>query len=216
MVVAPARLATSGTLPACRANAVMISEESKKLFRYVDPKAEAKKAWLSKLTAPKAMADMAQLASLTQSCNSGETTACEELSREEEAKQAWLARLDVPSWGGGAVKSEEEAKRAWLAKLEAPVWGKAATAMTSVVAEASAYAATVADCEAKVEEPCDQLNNEASAKAAWLAKLDVPSWGAAAAAVSEVAMSPNMNEEVRGLLAIDPTARTLLNRWHPR
>ena len=36
---------------------------------------------------------------LQEACVSGDDTACDTLSREEEAKRAWLARLDVPTWG---------------------------------------------------------------------------------------------------------------------
>ena len=163
------------------------------------------------------------MASLTADCDSGVEVACEELSHEEQAKVAWLAKLDVPSWGAAAMAvshvasgmtppapapaptSEEEAKAAWLAKLDAPVWGQAATALIDVAQiELMTEACNSGDVEA-----CDLLTNEEEAKKSWLARLDSPTWGKAAAAVVQVASMPNMNEEVRGLLAIDPTARTL-------
>ena len=123
------------------------------------------------------------------------------IANEEEAKQAWLAKLDVPSWGKAATAmeeiaaemaavdsapelldhlpkmTEEQAKQAWLAKLDAPVWGQAVAVMTSVVAEATKMAELTEECNAGDSTACDTLSNEEEAKKAWLAKLDVPSWG---------------------------------------
>ena len=63
-------------------------------------------------------------------------------------------------------------------------------------------AAMTADFDSGVEVACEELSNEDQAKVAWLAKLDVPSWGAAAAAVSQVAsvmeptqVAPAVSEE---------------------
>ena len=123
------------------------------------------------------------------------------IANEEEAKQAWLKKLDVPSWGKAATAmeeiaaemaavdsapehldhlpkmTEEQAKQAWLAKLDAPVWGQAVAVMTSVVAEATKMAELTEECNAGDSTACDTLSNEEEAKKAWLAKLDVPSWG---------------------------------------
>merc|ERR1719473_847351 len=133
------------------------------------------------------------------SCDAGDEVACDELSREDEAKRAWLAKLDVPTWGAAAAavsavateltqpQSEEEAKKAWLATLDAPTWGKAAAALASTAADAAELAGMTAACDAGDEAACDSLTGEEEAKRAWLGKLDVPTWGAAAAAVSSVA-----------------------------
>ena len=77
--------------------------------------------------------EAAQFQKLNEECDAGVNTACDALSREEEAKLAWLAKIDVPSWGKAAAAmkeigeeqvaasmpsmSEEEAKQKWLAKL---------------------------------------------------------------------------------------------------
>ena len=121
---------------------------------------------------------------------------------EEEAKKRWLARLDVPSWGPSATgattsstevpesttkMSEEEAKKAWLARLDAPSWGQAAKSMVKIVNEASAVQGMMVACDKGDYEACDSLSREEEAKKAWLSRLDVPMWGAAAAAMSAVA-----------------------------
>merc|ERR1719482_1474030 len=85
------------------------------------------------------------------------------------------------------MTSQEAAKKAWLAKLDAPTWGSAATALARVASEVAQMAEMAADCDAGDEVACDELSREEEAKRAWLAKLDVPTWGAAAAAVSEAA-----------------------------
>jgi hypothetical protein len=48
-----------------------------------------------------------------------------------------------------------------------------------------------AACEAGDNVACDNLSLEEEAKRAWLLKLDAPTWGAAAAAVSAVASEVN-------------------------
>ena len=127
--------------------------------------------------------------------------ACDSLSVEEEAKRAWIARLDAPTWGAvAAAVSEvaaatgpaggadnEEAKKLWLAKLDAPTWGKAAMALVDIAGQAGASAAMEEACEQGVFEACDGLSREEEAKRAYLAKLDVPTWGAVTAAVASVA-----------------------------
>ena len=47
----------------------------------------------------------------------------------------------------------------------------------------------------QVEEACDGLSLEEEAKRAWLARLDAPTWGAVAAAVSEVAAATGGDDE---------------------
>jgi hypothetical protein len=108
------------------------------------------------------------------------------------AKTAWLAKLDAPTWG--TATSEEAAKTAWLAKLDAPTWGTAATALAGIASEAAYVADMTEACDDGDEVACDSLSREDEAKRAWLAQLDVPTWGAhvptlgaAAAAVSAVA-----------------------------
>ena len=113
-------------------------------------------------------------------------------SDEEAAKQAWLARLDVPTWGGGKsneANAEEAAKKAWLARLDAPAWGQAAAAVARISTLEQMPGAPEASAE---------LAREEKAKKAWLSKLDTPTWGAMAAAVTEVAAvtsSQNVSEE---------------------
>merc|ERR1719453_1871620 len=81
--------------------------------------AEAKAAWLAKLDAPawgaaaKAIntitSEAAQFQALTVDCDAGIETACDQISKEEEAKKAWLAKLDVPVWGKVASAMEQVA-----------------------------------------------------------------------------------------------------------
>ena len=133
---------------------------------------EAKNAWLAKLDVPswgKAATAMEEIAAEMEE-------SAPKLS-EEEAKKAWLAKLDVPVWG---KMTEEQAKRAWLAKLDESgpsAWGQAVAVMTTVVAEATKIAELTEDCDAGDAVACDTLSKEEEAKKAWLAKLDVPSWG---------------------------------------
>lgn len=169
---------------------------------------EAKKAWLARLDEPgiwgratALVADIAEEALVMEAAS--EDIPAAKMS-EEEAKVAWLAKLDVPSWGkavaamsavetwiaqetGRQQISEEEAKKAWLSKLDAPSWGEAALVMTTVAQEASNMQEMTAACESGDDLACTSLSNEEVAKKQWLAKLDVPTWGAAAAAVSVVA-----------------------------
>merc|ERR1719217_1556688 len=127
---------------------------------------------------------------------------------DDEAKRLWLARLDAP-WGRAAAvvaelaeealviekmtedkMTEDDAKKAWLARLDAPTWGKAAKMITKVVEEASDVQQMTEACDAIGEDTCESsLSREEKAKKEWLARLDVTSWGAAAAAVSAIATS---------------------------
>ena len=178
---------------------------------------EAKAAWLAKLDTPvwgKASetlnvvaAEAAMVRQLQDDCYAGYEEACDTLNMEESAKKAWLAKLDAPAWGAAAAAvndiandlllnlSEAEAKAAWLAKLDAATWGNAAAALSSVVAEASQLNRLAAECEAGDDEACIDLETEETAKRAWLSKLDVPAWGAAAAAVTSVASGVKTSED---------------------
>lgn len=69
---------------------------------------EAKKQWLAKLDAPEwgkaaqavneAATKASQMAKLEDDCSAGVDTACDVLSKEEQAKRKWLAKLDQPTW----------------------------------------------------------------------------------------------------------------------
>ena len=71
-------------------------------------KCMAKRVWLAKINhdAPTPALEAAapedqakRMEALAQQCTSGEATACDALSREDEARAAWLQKLDAPSWG---------------------------------------------------------------------------------------------------------------------
>jgi transcription elongation factor len=120
------------------------------------------------------------------------------MAREEDAKRAWLSRQDTPGFGTGLVAAasariaQEESKRDWLATMDAPAWDRAATSLdnaASTATQAAEYnAGLTAACDKGDAVACDNLTKEEEAKIAWLAKLDTPTWGAAAAAVSAMAM----------------------------
>ena len=153
----------------------------------------AKNAWLAKLDAPawgKAAAAVAAASATASTAAFGDNNA---------AKAAWLAKLDAPTWGavaaavsevaagvGPAGGDNDAAKAAWLAKLDAPTWGKAATALVDIAGSAGAVAAMEDACDQGVVEACDGMSREEEAKAAWLAKIDAPTWGAVVAAVATV------------------------------
>ena len=104
------------------------------------------------------------------------------------AAAAPVATLAVAAeLASAAANFEESAKQAWLAKLDAPTWGKAA----ATVAVAAVDAVTTQDltemCQGGVVSACGALSKEDEAKKAWLARLDAPTWGAVAAAVTTVA-----------------------------
>ena len=114
---------------------------------------------------------------------------------ESAAKAAWLAKLDVPIWGAKTDKAA--AKAAWLNRLDVPSWGATkpsastpaapsptapevapeATAASEPAPEATA-ASEPAPVAADAPPPPVSTATESVAKAAWLAKLDVPIWGA--------------------------------------
>lgn len=147
---------------------------------------EAKRLWLAQLDEPSWGAAAAAVSAVA--AVSTEMAHEPSMSAEEIAKQVWLDKLEAPIWGESSPKaSEAEAKAAWLARLDAPSWGKAAKAMVSLVNEASAIQEAAEACEQGDDDGCETLSREEKAKRAWLAQLDVPSWGAVAAAVSAVA-----------------------------
>ena len=88
------------------------------------------------------------------------------------------------------MSAEEAAKRAWLARLDAPVWRQAAAAVAAAAVVAPNEAAIddlIIDCDRGVDAACEELPgrlSEEEAKKRWLARLDAPTWGAVAAAVS--------------------------------
>lgn len=152
-----------------------IADEASRVQALADKEEIAKQKWLASLDAPawgqaaEAMEAMFVVEQVTEPVPVASVS-------EEEAKQMWLAKLDnVPTWL--KQNSEEEAKKQWLAKLDTPVWGQAAATITSVVAEANKIAELTTDCDAGDSTACDALSKEEEAKIAWLAKLDVPSWG---------------------------------------
>ena len=136
----------------------------------------AKAAWLSKLDTP----SWGTKAGFMNPAPAAATIAA--APSEDAAKAAWLAKLDTPVWGRAAAPTptnEAAAKAAWLAKLDAPAWGQGrvtpAALYSEPVSDASfSYNAAPVDTTAAV-------TAEAAAKAAWLAKLDTPVWGRAAA-----------------------------------
>ena len=173
----------------------------------------AKQAWLARLDAPtwsKAATTVAGISAtalstpdgMEEDCIAGIETACDMIAHEEAAKQAWLAKLDAPTWGAVAAAvtevaaavnvesgqpGEEQAKKAWLSRLDAPTWGAAASTLVEVAGDAVNTEALTEACDSGENVACDMLNQEADAKAKWLAMLDAPVWGAAAAAVAAVA-----------------------------
>jgi hypothetical protein len=147
---------------------------------------EAKRAWMAKVDAPTWSAAAAAVSAVA-------TEVTEPVGvTEEEAKRAWLARLDTPSWGTTSIPaparmSEERATTAWDIKLDSATWAKVAATLTSRVAESAQLAGICTACDSGDDVACNTLSDEVEAKRAWLTNLDVPAWGAAAAAVSVVA-----------------------------
>ena len=140
---------------------------------------EAKTAWLAKLDAPawgraaaaltEAAVEATSMAELSDQCTSGKFEACEQLSSEEEAKKAWLAKLDTPAWG-------------------------TATAVVSKAVATAVEATSVGPLESR--DDAEAWVTESAAKQAWLAKLDGPSWGKAAAALTEAAVEATTMAEL--------------------
>lgn len=147
-------------------------------------KQEAKKAWLARLDAQTWGAAAAAMSAMA---SHFEQVELPKRPSEEDAKHTWLARQEQPSWGGPRKMTEEQAKKAWLARLDAPTWGKVAAAMSTIAAEAEAVQELEEECKAAADQICDQLSPEDEAKRAWLAKQDVTTVGAAAAAALSMA-----------------------------
>merc|ERR1719291_1477155 len=85
------------------------------------------------------------------------------------------------------AEAEAEAKKRWLSRLDAPTWGRAASVVGAAAAEAAQMAKLTEKCEEGDDEACDTLSKEEEAKKRWLARLDAPTWGKAAAALASVA-----------------------------
>jgi len=141
---------------------------------------EAKLEWMQKLDAPSWGAAAAAVSAVASEVQSSSAVS------EEAAKSAWLAGASGERTGG-AILTDDKAKQAWLMRLDAPTWGQAAAAISQVAAEASSFAAREEACDEGDDMACESLSTEDAAKRAWLAKVDAPSWGAAAMAVAEVA-----------------------------
>jgi len=92
-------------------------------------------------------AEAAEMASLTEDCQSGVDVACDTLSLEDEAKKQWLKSMDVDGVQAAATElnnivdklasmpSDEAAKQEWLKQLDTPAstWGAAAKGVSAVV-----------------------------------------------------------------------------------
>ena len=130
---------------------------------------------------------------LAAACEAGDYAACDSLSRVVEAKRASLERQAPPSFGAtvAAASARLDANRGWIPQQQQPSWGEAATTLASVASEAAYSAEVSADmtaaCDQGIEVACENLSREEEAKLAWLAKLDAPTWGKAATAVSAIA-----------------------------
>ena len=127
--------------------------------------------------------------------------------RPPPPKAAWLNKLDLPSWGASAAASKASAaKAAWLNKLDLPSWGAAASALNEAAADASKLEDLTDGCESGDDEACVMMWSEEEAKKAWLAKLDAPSWAAAAKTVSDIAgvvAAENPSEEAANAAKLD-------------
>ena len=163
----------------------------------------AKKAWLEKLDASEWVAaaataskasDVATAAALTsRPIDSATAARIADVERSrEDTKAAWLTTV-------------EETSAAWL---DAPALAKAADAVAEVAADAGLVAEMTEACEAGSDVACENLTREDAAKAAWLAKLDAPTLGAAAAATS--AASRFANAAADALASEEAAVRTLL------
>ena len=165
----------------------------------------AKATWLARLDSHEwgaaagvsaVVEEAAKMADLTAARNSGVDTACNALSKEEEAKRAWLSKLDVQTWGKVAAAvsevavvatvtqnmDEEAAKKAWIAKLDEGRYnGLSSNRSPGVgrVVPTAATAAPVAPVSAPVVGGFVENSAEDAAKSAWLNRLDTPAWGMA-------------------------------------
>jgi hypothetical protein len=73
-------------------------------------------------------------------------------------------------------------------KLDSATWARAAATLTSRVAEAAQMAGVSAACDKGNDAACNKLSDAVEGRQTWLENLDVPAWGAAAAAVSAVSV----------------------------
>ena len=126
-----------GDAAACE---TLSQEDQAKREWLAEREAEAKRKWLARLEVPvitpprrvvgyedevvEVLTEAEEAAELDEKCDSGDDTACETLSKEEEAMKAWLARLDAPAAlseqcdsgddvACDTISKEETAKRAW-------------------------------------------------------------------------------------------------------
>jgi hypothetical protein len=165
---------------------------------------EAKRAYLSRLDVPSWSAVATAVSAIA-----AEAKRSPWMSAEEIVKQKMLARQNQPNWvtrsiGYGTTGSssrklrhgftQPEDRWAWISRLDAPSWHKAASAMAHIANEASELAALMEACDKGDDMSCDLLLREEKATKEWLAGLDVPSWGAAASAVSDVAVEVQRDE----------------------
>jgi len=149
---------------------------------------EAKRAWLAKLDAP----------TWSKGSSPAVTAVLSQKISEDEAKKSWLSKLDAPTWGAAAAAVSavattvddtalDAAKQAWLERFDSQTWNKAASVMLEVAQQATEMAKLQDACDDGDDVACDHLSQEEEAKRSWLGRLDVPTWGAAAAAVSAAA-----------------------------
>merc|ERR1719506_3215914 len=97
--------------------------------------------------------------------------------------------------GVGGQMSTQSAKQAWLARLDAPTWGAAANTLANVASEAAYMAHMEEECVKGDDVACDELSREEEAKRAWLASLDLPTWGKCAAEVAQLTSDCNAGFE---------------------
>ena len=87
----------------------------------------------------------------------------------------------------GKLLLDSAAKRAWLKELDVTMWGRAAMALSEAASEAAGMAELVAMCDSGDDVSCRILAEQEEDTAAWLDKIAVPNWGAAAAVLSVAA-----------------------------
>merc|ERR1719482_1621539 len=166
---------------------------------------EAKRAWLSKMDVPTWGAAAAAVSAVASEASAGSASSAQEIAIRMYAQMAleFDAPLNVfatPARKIAALAvggSQEVAKQAWLEKLDAPTWSKAAAALARVASDAAQMADMTAAYDRGDQLASDHVSHfsqEEEAKRAWMAKLDVPTWGQAAAAVSAVAEAAQITE----------------------
>ena len=98
------------------------------------------------------------------------------------------------------VDLENASQYAPPARLDASTWGLAATVVAQIAQEAIRIAGLIESCNSGHPISCEMLANEEEPNRSWMATLDVPTWGAAAAAVSSIASSANVEPHARRAL----------------